>query len=223
MRVSPARLVKHLAAYRVPYRLERGWDDPSIDPYNGANDMVGIVLHHTAGRDSLAYCMRGTYPPIRNCHFLVARNGDVHVLSATGAYHAGAGGPWQFTKRVVVPKNRGNSRLYGIEIESLGTSSRVDGQPGGITEHQVQSTALLCAALLDAMILGPRRLRVGRVIRHREWAPTRKIDTRQSIGWWRAVIGIARKAGRTKRRPAVHARVRVAINDFVRDHRSGRL
>ena len=223
MRVSPARLVKHLAAYRVPYRLERGWDDPRIDPYNGANDMVGIVLHHTAGRDSLAYCMKGTYPPVRNCHFLIARNGDVHVLSASGAYHAGAGGPWELTKHVVVPKDRGNSRLYGIEIESLGTSSRVDGQPDGITEHQVQSTALLCAALLDAMILGPARLRVGRVIRHRDWAPTRKVDTRQELDWWREVVGLACRGGRTRRRPTRAAKTRAAINGFVDDHPNGRL
>jgi N-acetyl-anhydromuramyl-L-alanine amidase AmpD len=223
MHVTPARLVKHLDAYSVPYRLESGYDSDRIDPYHGANDMQGVVLHHTAGRDSLKFCMGGTYPPTRNCHFLVARDGTVHVLSATGAYHAGAGGPWTFTRTITIPKDRGNSRLYGIEIESLGTSARIDGQADGMTEAQVQSVAVLCAALLDAMILGPRKLRVGRVIRHRDWAPTRKVDTRQDLTWWRDVIAIARRAGRTKGRPKVLAQVRAAITGFIAEHRNGHL
>lgn len=223
MRVSPARLAKHLAAHSVPARFMDGWDSAKIDPYHGGSDFVGIVLHHTAGRDSLAYCMRGTYPPVRNCHFLVGRDGTVYVLSGTGAYHAGAGGPWRFTKTVVVPRDSGNSRMYGIEIESLGTSAKIDSSAEGMTPAQVESTALLCAALLDAMRWGPLSYRVGRIIRHRDWAPTRKIDTRQDLTWWRAVARIARQAGRTKGKPAKLAQVKAAITAFVRDHKNGRL
>lgn len=216
MHVTPARLVKHLEAWGVDYVLAPGWDNPIIDPYDGANDMDGIVLHHTAGKDSLAFCMRGTYPPVRNCHVLVDRAGKAHVLSGTGAYHAGAGGPWRITKRLTIPKDRGNSRLYGIEIESLGTSARIDGSPQGMTRAQVITTALLCAAMLDAMRLGPLSLRVGRVIRHRDWT-TRKIDTRQDLTWWRAAVSIAKTAHRKTRRSKAIS----ALAAFVADNPRG--
>ncbi len=218
MRVSPGRLRKHLAAWGVPYRLEPGWDTARIDPYRGRNDMQGILLHHTAGRDSLAYCMRGTYPPVRNCHFLVGRDGVVHVLSASGAYHAGLGGPWEITKRVIIPRNAGNSRLYGIEIESLGRSSRIDGSLEGMTRAQVASTAVLCAALLDAMRPGPGSYRPGRVQRHRDWT-ARKIDTLQDLTWWRDAIRIAQTGRRRRNRGAA----RIGLLDFIGDHPDGRL
>lgn len=218
MHVTPERLRKHLVAWGVDFELEDGWTSTRIDPYDGANDMVGVLLHHTAGRDSLEFCMRGTYPPVRNCHFLVARDGTVHVLSGTGAYHAGEGGPWRITKTTVVPKDRGNSRLYGIEIESLGTSPRIDGKPEGMTRAQVISTALLCAALLDAMRLGPLSYRAGRVERHRDWT-TRKIDTRQDLDWWRTAIRIAQRSKRAKNRDKALAQ----LEFFVADYPRGRL
>lgn len=219
MIVTPKRLVAHLEAWGVPFHLEPGYTDPKIDPYHGHNDMVGVVLHHTAGRDSLAFCMRGTFPPVRNCHFLVGRDGTVHVLSATGAYHAGLGGPWRITRFLTVPKDAGNSRLYGIEIESLGLSPRIDGSPQGMTREQVQSTAALCCALLDVMRPGPLAFNVGRVIRHKDWAPTRKIDTRQDLDWWRAVIRVAKSGREAKDRAASKA----AVEAFITAHPNGSL
>lgn len=214
MKVTTFRLTRHLKKWRVPVVFERDWDSPRIDPYHGANDMQGIVLHHTAGTDSLAFCMRGSYPPYRNCHFLVGRDSRVHVLSGSGAYHAGKGGPWRITKALTILKDRANSRTYGIEIESLGTSPRINGKPGGMTVDQVISVAYLCAALLDVMRRGPRSFRAGRVILHRTWAPTRKVDTRQDLDWWRTVIRIAQKhrKNRTRGEQLIRAYVHAHID-----------
>jgi hypothetical protein len=215
VKVTPQRLRNHLDKYRVPYALVPGYDTARIDPYNGRSDFVGVLLHHTAGTNSLNYIVNNNpYAPVRACHFLVQRDGTVQVVSAVGAYHAGAGGPVKFTPTVTVPKDGGNSRLFGIEIESLGTSSRIDGKPAGMTEAQVISTAKLCAALLDAMRLGPLPFKAGRVIRHRDWTP-RKIDTRQDLDWWRRAVRIAQKH---------HAKPAVAsakLREFIKANPNG--
>ena len=144
------------------------------------------------------------------------RDGSVSVCSGVGAYHAGRGGPWKFTKTITVPKDQGNSRLYGIEIESLGTSASIGRSTKGMTLEQVISTAILSASLIDAMARGRIIYRVGRVIRHRDWT-TRKVDTRQDLDWWRHVVSLARGA---KGNPDM---TRKLITDFVKNHPKGKL
>jgi N-acetyl-anhydromuramyl-L-alanine amidase AmpD len=193
MKVSPRRLIAKLKAHKVDYKVVPGWDSAGIDPYNGKSDFKGVLLHHTAGTNSLNYIVNtNPYAPVRACHFLVQRDGLVQVVSGVGAYHAGKGGPWKFSRLVTIPKDKGNQHLYGIEIESLGTSANIDGKPQGMTVAQVVSTALLSAALLNAMRPTWRSLPVTRVIRHRDWT-SRKIDVRQDLNWWHQVIGIARR------------------------------
>jgi len=193
VKVSPARLRKHLDASGLRLDYVRGWDSPRIDPYNGASDFQGVLLHHTAGTNSLNFIVNtNRYAPVRACHFLIARDGTVHVVSGVGAYHAGEGGPWSFTQRATIPRNGGNSRLYGIEIESLGTSAKINDKPQGMTMAQVVATARLCAVLLHAMRPGPLSFKAGRVIRHRDWTP-RKVDVRQSLDWWQRLVRIALK------------------------------
>lgn len=220
MRVSTKRLRNKLRRYQVRTKYINGWDSPSIDPYNGRSDFHGVMLHHTAGTNSLRWVVSGNrYAPVRACHFLVDRDGTVNVVSGVGAYHAGAGGPWRFPKKgrdVIIPANGGNSRLYGIEIESLGTRAAIDGSPQGMTVAQVVSTAQLSAALLNAMRPAWRSWPVSRVIRHRDWT-TRKIDVQQDIDWWHRAIGIAR---RNRKNPA---RARQLIEQFVKEHPRGRL
>ena len=217
MKVTPARLRKHLDASGLRLDYVKGWDSPRIDPYNGASDFQGVLLHHTAGTNSLNFIVNtNRYAPVRACHFLVARDGTVHVVSGVGAYHAGEGGPWSFTRTVTIPRNGGNSRLYGIEIESLGTSGKIHGKPQGMTVEQVVATAMLCAALLHAMRPGPLSLRAGRVIRHKDWTP-RKIDVRQSLDWWRMAVRIALKNHKNP------AKAEAAVRDFVRTYPNGNL
>lgn len=219
MKVRPRRLRFKLRRYGVPVKYVPEWDSRRIDPYNGNSDFHGIMLHHTAGTNSLRWiCYNNRYAPVRAAHFLIARDGTVHVCSGVGAYHAGAGGPWRFPGRppVTIPRNGGNSRLFGIEIESLGRTPNIDGTPGGMTIQQVVSTALLSAALLNAMRRGAKSLPVSRVIRHRDWT-TRKIDTLQELEWWHQVIGIARRNRRRK------AKTIAEVREFVRKHPRGRL
>jgi N-acetyl-anhydromuramyl-L-alanine amidase AmpD len=193
VKVSPRRLVAKLKAHKVDYALVPSWNSAGIDPYNGRSDFKGVLLHHTAGTNSLNYIVNtNPYAPVRACHFLVQRDGLVQVVSGVGAYHAGKGGSYTFNRLTTIPKDQGNQYLYGIEIESLGTSANIDGKPQGMTVAQVVSTALLTAALLNAMRPTWRSLPVTRVIRHRDWTP-RKIDVRQDLDWWHQVIGIARR------------------------------
>ncbi len=220
MRVSPTRLLAHLDRTGVDYDLADGWADPRNDPYKGRSDFAGIVLHHTAGLNSEKWVTAQSagypYKPYRACHFLVQRNGEVLVVSGTGAYHAGSGGPWTFDGGPTIPRDGGNSRLYGIEIESLGTRATIGTDPRGMTVPQVVQTSMLCAALLEAIHPIPRRAHtVDRVIRHRDWT-TRKIDTQQDLGWWRQAIRIAR----TNRRDPALARALVA--QFAKQYPAGR-
>lgn len=221
MRASGKRLLRCLDRYGIDYALAPGWDNPRIDPYRGHGDLQGIVLHHTAGIDSEAWVTARSagypYRPFRACHALVRRDGSPLVVAWPGAYHAGEGGPLRLTRRILIPRNGGNSRLVGIEIESLGTSARIDGRPEGMTVAQVVETSMLCVAVLAAISPVPGvPYSVKRVVEHRTWT-TRKVDVRQDLDWWRTAVRIAR-ANRAK--PAI-ARERVA--DFARDEKSGRL
>lgn len=220
MKVTPARLRKHLVRYGLPLEWVEGWDSAAIDPYKGKSDFEGVLLHHTAGTNSLNYIVNtNPYAPVRACHFLIGRKGQVYVVSGVGAYHAGQGGPWRFPGKgggVVIPKDQGNSRLYGIEIESLGSTARIDGTRGGMTVSQVVSTAMLCAALLDAMRLGVGALPVSRVIRHKDWTG-RKIDVRQELNWWHRAVGIARA---NRKNPEAAKQL---ITQFVKEYPKGSL
>jgi hypothetical protein len=215
MRVKPARLVHKLKAHKVNFALVPGWQSARIDPYNGTSDFKGVLLHHTAGINSLNYIVNtNPYAPVRACHFLVQRDGKVQVVSGVGAYHAGKGGAYRFNRFVTIPKDQGNRYLYGIEIESMGTTAIIGNGQGAINIEQVISTALLTAALLNAMRPGWRSLPVSRVIRHRDWT-TRKVDTRQDLDWWHQVVGIARRARRDG------AKADREIRAFVKAHPKG--
>jgi N-acetyl-anhydromuramyl-L-alanine amidase AmpD len=218
MKVSTARLRKHLDASRLELNYVKGWDSPRIDPYKGGSDFQGVLLHHTAGTNSLNFIVNtNRYAPVRACHFLIARDGTVHVVSGVGAYHAGEGGPYSFTRTTTIPRNGGNSRLYGIEIESLGTSAKISGSIQGMTVEQVVATARLCAVLLHAMRPGPLSFKAGRVIRHRDWAPRRKVDTRQALEWWRRAVRIALKEYKDPHK------AEDTLRDFVRRYPDGNM
>ena len=217
MKVSTRRLAYKLKQYKVKRDYVKGWNSRRIDPYNGQSDFWGVLLHHTAGTNSLGWIVNGNpYAPVRACHFLINRDGTVEVVSGVGAYHAGKGGPWRFPNGPTIPRDLGNRHLYGIEIESLGSSSKIDGSLEGMSLEQVISTAILSAALLNAMRRGWRSLTVSRVIRHRDWT-ARKPDVKQDLDWWHEVIGIARR----NRRKTV--KTRNEITAFVKAHPNGKV
>ena len=97
MRVKTKRLEYKLKQYGVNTKYIDGWDSSKIDPYNGKSNFWGVLLHHTAGTNSLNWVVNSNpYAPVRACHFLVDKDGTVNVVSGVGAYHAGKGGPWRF-------------------------------------------------------------------------------------------------------------------------------
>lgn len=121
----------------------------------------GIICHHTAGART------GTYPSLAIVRdgrpglegplsqLGLARDGSVLVIAAGKAWHAGAGS-W--------PGLSGNEDCIGIEAESVGNGR-------DWTAAQRDAYPRLCRAL--AQHYG---VPASRVIAHREWAPTRKID-----------------------------------------------
>lgn len=121
-----------------------------------------IVCHHTAGPakgdfPSLSVVRDGRAGlPGPLCNIGLARSGEIYIIAAGLAYHAGA------VKKAIY----GNSRSIGIEAENTGTGEKWN-------DKQMDSYAKLCAELVKAY-----GLEVGDVLGHKEvCAPVgRKID-----------------------------------------------
>lgn len=174
----------------VTYHFEDGWNDPSISPFP-ESPSAGVVLHFTANNGakgnapSLYWCLRNEYYPVRAAHFLIGRDGTVHVLSGKGSYHAGAGGPLKVGE-TWIPQDQGNKYLVGIEIESKGLDAKVDArvdEVDGFTPQQVEAATRIAAAMCRLMGVDEKS-----VIRHRDWAPGRKSDVGQPLEFWRRKI-----------------------------------
>jgi len=117
MRVKPKRLAFKLRAYKVKTKYIDGWDSAGIDPFNGRSDFWGVLLHHTAGTNSLNYIVNtNPFAPVRACHFLVDRDGTVNVVSGVGAYHAGKGWPWISRRGQPFPKTRATNTCTGSRL-----------------------------------------------------------------------------------------------------------
>lgn len=191
MAPSPSSVLSAVKASGVRYSLCDRWDDPSIAA-SGTWAPSYVILHHTANggasgnAPSLNYCLKGSYPPVRNCHFLVGRDGLVYVLTAYGCYHAGSGGPGKWGNGPHVNADSMNRYAYGIEIESKGTSTSTSGN-NGYTPAQQDATARLTASLL-AML----KRNDGCAINHKTWAPGRKTDTLYSDAYWHDKIATTR-------------------------------
>lgn len=179
MSPTPKMVLDAVKRSGVKYHLVAGWDNPNIAA-SGTWNPVGVLEHHTAGTDSLAYVVKNKFYPIRACHFLVSRDGTVHVVYSLKCYHAGLGGPTK-VGNVTVPKDQGNGHFYGIEIESLGKSTTYTPAGDGITPAQQVAVGKLTAALLNMM-----NVPTSAVMNHKTYAPTRKVDTRFTDAFWRA-------------------------------------
>lgn len=127
-------------------------DHHTAGPLNGNAPSLGIVIN---GRSDLA-------GPL--CNVLLARDNTAYVVAAGRANHAGLGG-WAGMS--------GNSTVYGVERENVGTSAepwRGDQNEATAKVH----VAFIQNAGSDA----------SKVCRHQEWAPTRKIDSHDFDGNW---------------------------------------
>jgi hypothetical protein len=159
-------------------------------------DVRGVVCHHTAGAakgDGVWAATRvAGYPSLRVivngrtglagplANLGLARDGTWVVVAAGQAWHAGTGStPW-------CPAGTGNSRLIGVEAESVGTRDdwtreQREAYPRGVS-----------------MLLRYLKLPASRAIAHREWAPGRKIDP----AFW-DMAEFRREVGRFLAPPAV--------------------
>lgn len=188
---TPADVLAAVQASDVDLVVEEGWDLEWDLPSRQTDwKPVGVMLHHT-GTDlpgsapSRKFLLEFDQPltltrydglqgGTRGANFLVGRDGTVYFLRATRGPHAGTGGPMTLGSDVIEADN-GNGRLFGIEIESAGTSAEVHTGTTEITDGfstaQVQATAQLTAALLTLIDRDTEH-----IIDHKAYAPGRKVD-----------------------------------------------
>jgi N-acetylmuramoyl-L-alanine amidase CwlA len=191
----------------VQYDVDADW--LKIDPYKGGFQPVGVVWHHTATKiltpgnmPSLGWCRNpGQYAgEARACHVVVGRDGALQIIAGRGAYHAGAGGPMR-VNGTYIPKDLGNRYLIGIEIEAASTNkiNKKDRQTPktGMNPAQFEAVAKFCAALFDDL-----GWETEAAIRHRDWAPGRKIDVGIPLSEIRDKIDSYRKAPSKPATPA---------------------
>ncbi len=135
-----------------------GWQTRGSTTFNPR----GSVNHHTAGArngvvPSLNTCLNGR-PDVPGplCHVLLGRDNKARLIAAGRANHAGLGGFKGLT---------GNSSVYGLEIEHVGT-----------TAEPISPTIIDTAARIHAAFLRGPKINADMVAQHWQWAPTRKID-----------------------------------------------
>ncbi|WP_338698645.1 peptidoglycan-binding protein [Streptomyces sp. Q6] len=146
----------------------------------------GVMLHHTAGRDSLTLCRDGTATlPGPLCVGLIAKDGTVHLVGCGRTNHAGAGSSAAYdavrAERPVPAAPGpdavdGNTHFYGFEIENLGTGK--DPYPAVQLAAVERVSAALCRA---------HGWSAASVIGHKEWT-RRKIDPSFSMAGMRTRV-----------------------------------
>lgn len=165
----------------VAHEVDADW--LKVDPYGKGFQPVGVVWHHTAcgifstgNMPSLNWCRNpGQYAgEARACHIVVGRDGFLQIIAGRGAYHAGAGGAMR-VNGTYIPKDLGNRYLIGIEIEAS-SSTKINKKNRqtpkmGMNPAQFEAVAKFCAALFDDL-----GWETEAAIRHRDWAPGRKVD-----------------------------------------------
>ncbi len=149
------------------------YPSPNFGDRKGGARVELIVLHYTV-LDCAASLERLCDPQAEvSAHYLIDRDGTLHVLVDEGAraWHAGAG-EWGGAGDV-------NSRSIGIELVNSGAEP--------FAEPQMAALERLLADLLDRHALPPQA-----VIGHSDLAPDRKTDPGARFDWRRlALQGLA--------------------------------
>ena len=172
--VSPAQLRAAFNDHRVFFAT-----DPRTS--NGRdrwpNGIRGVMMHHTAGRNSLNHVFSTNLPAynslIQNGQYNGrANDGRMVICSWGSAWHSGQGGPWNG----VASRDSGHLTIWGMSLESLGDRNDV-------TDAMLTTAERTLAAFVD---LG---VPVNNIVRHADWTnatagvtgpaqrPGRKIDT----------------------------------------------
>ncbi|WP_130841705.1 glycoside hydrolase domain-containing protein [Corynebacterium neomassiliense] len=182
-RGDPTFLPDLLRAWGLTVRELDGWRDRGEGDFT---NIIGVMCHHTAGANTSAQYI-AVNPGLDNglsSQLHLARDGVVTICGAGVAWHAGGDEPrtpaWAKGQVKIATRHEnkwqsvGNAKMIGIEAVNSG-----DGRQDW-PEVQLDSYAAICAAI--CWYLG---LPVDRVIGHKEFAPTRKIDPNFDMGGFR--------------------------------------
>ncbi|WP_329300823.1 peptidoglycan-binding protein [Streptomyces sp. NBC_00659] len=184
--LTPDALVRALRAEGVVVREHGAWRTHNRNHKGPWGPVNGVMLHHTAGSDSLRLCLDGTAAlPGPLCTGLITKDGDVHLVGHGRTNHAGSGST-AVLSAVIAEKTPppapgpdavdGNARFYGFEIENLGTGR--DPYPTAQLDAVERLSTALCRA---------HGWSAASVIGHKEWT-RRKIDPSFSMPGMRTRI-----------------------------------
>lgn len=140
---------------------------------------TGVLIHHTAGAPtgdapSLNFLINGSSSlPGPVVQILIARSGQVHLISEGRANHAGTGSG---LVAAGIPTDAGNQYLWGIEVESTGQAA--DWPASQWSAAHVTARVLLSRMGKDS----------SRLWRHKDYAGSRKIDTLYELATHRAAV-----------------------------------
>lgn len=139
MSTTPMTPAQWLAAQRaegVDIREYQSWKSHGRDSATGRTfgPVNGVVIHHTAGTNSLALCYNGTSGlPGPLCHTHLSKTAVANMLSVRRANHAGSFAQNAFDAMVAessvhpYPDSSepvdANDRTYGLEIENQGSGT----------------------------------------------------------------------------------------------------
>jgi len=185
--MTPDQWLAALRAEGVKVSEHTGWRTHNRNNKGPWSDLNGIVIHHTAGRDSLALCWTGTEDlPGPLCHTHLAKSGVATMVGYGRANHAGTFAQIAFdamhNELAIHPRPDAaepvdaNARTYGIEIENLGDGN--DPYPAVQYDAAVRWAAAICRA---------HGWSADSVIGHKE-GTRRKIDPSFSMAAFRADV-----------------------------------
>lgn len=185
--LTPDRLLAALKAEGVNVTEPSGWRTHNRNSKGAWSDLNGIVIHHTAGSNSLALCWTGTAAlPGPLCHTHLSKAGVATMVGYGRANHAGTFAQNAFdamrNESSTHPRPDAaepvdaNGRTYGIEIENLGDNK--DPYPTVQYDAAVRWAAALCRA---------HGWSADSVIGHRE-GTRRKIDPTFSMEVFRGAV-----------------------------------
>lgn len=170
----------------VTVREHADWQSHNRNHKGAWGPVNGVMLHHTAGRDSLALCRNGTAAlPGPLCTGLVTKDGTVHLVGYGRTNHAGSGSTAVYAavraeRALPSPPGPdsvdGNIHFYGFEIENLGNG-----------QDPYPSPQLTAVERLSAALCRAHGWTAASVIGHKEWT-RRKIDPSFSMSGMRTRV-----------------------------------
>lgn len=165
----------------------RDWNNPGHRASGSFHPDTMFLVHHLAGFGDAAveWCRGQTYEyrPVPAIQFIARWDGTLVLNYGEHCYHAGKGGPQTVAGRSV-PKDMGNHYAVGVEIESLGTKQVIsEDDHRGISPAQVRTVSHLAASWCRHYDRP-----VSAVQNHKDWAPTRKIDTLWPKAFWQQQV-----------------------------------